>query len=505
MDVLIRPLDVFAICVYLIGMVVLGFFFSRRNDSTERYFVGNRAFPGWVIGLSMLGTIVSSATFLALPATAYVLDWRQLNVNLVLPFVALLAIVVFIPFFRRGKLTSAFEYLGNRYGTLPRLYGTFSFIVLQLIRMAQILFLVSLPLQFLTGVSIEIVALGAGVLIAIYTIAGGIEAVIWTDVIQAVILVFGGIICFALIAFDLPGGLGQIVEIGKANNKFSLGSFDWNLHERTFWTVIILGIINWLMIYSGDQNMVQRYASARSTREARKATALYSAIALPMWIMFFFVGTSLFVYYSAFPDPTVAGLESDQVLPYFILTKVPAGIAGIVIAAVLAAAMSSLDSGINAISTVTVVDILKPHLAKDKDDRFYLRSARIIAAVVAILVVSGAICFSRIDKESMNDISLMVTSLFGGCLMGLFILGFFTRIVDGTSATFAMICAILLNLYIGLGFLNVIPESLKIDIHSYWVAAFVNGSFAVLAYGISLLRRAPPGNLDGLTIWTKHS
>ena len=504
MDLAIRPLDVFAICVYLIGMVALGFYFSRRNDSTERYFVGNRAFSGWVVGLSMLGTIVSSATFLALPATAYVLDWRQLNVNLVLPFVALLAIVVFIPFFRRGKLTSAFEYLGNRYGTLPRLYGTFSFIVLQLIRMAQILFLVSLPIQFLTGVSIEIVAIGAGIFIAFYTIAGGIEAVIWTDVIQAVILVFGGVICFALIAFDLPGGLGQIVEVGKANDKFSLGSFDWNLHERTFWTVIILGIINWLMIYSGDQNMVQRYASARSTREARKATALYSAIALPMWIMFFFVGTSLFVYYNAFPEPTVAGLESDQVLPYFILTKVPAGIAGIVIAAVLAAAMSSLDSGINAISTVTVVDILKPHLAKDKDDRFYLRSARITAALVTLIVICGAIFFSRIEKESMNDISLIVTSLFGGCLMGLFILGFFTRIVDGTSATIAMFCAILLNLYIGLGFLNVLPETLKIDIHSYWVAAFVNGGFAVLAYGISLLRRAPPRNLDGLTIWTKR-
>ena len=504
MDLAIRPLDVFAICVYLIGMVALGFYFSRRNDSTERYFVGNRAFSGWVVGLSMLGTIVSSATFLALPATAYVLDWRQLNVNLVLPFVALLAIVVFIPFFRRGKLTSAFEYLGNRYGTLPRLYGTFSFIVLQLIRMAQILFLVSLPIQFLTGVSIEIVAIGAGIFIAFYTIAGGIEAVIWTDVIQAVILVFGGVICFALIAFDLPGGLGQIVEVGKANDKFSLGSFDWNLHERTFWTVIILGIINWLMIYSGDQNMVQRYASARSTREARKATALYSAIALPMWIMFFFVGTSLFVYYNAFPEPTVAGLESDQVLPYFILTKVPAGIAGIVIAAVLAAAMSSLDSGINAISTVTVVDILKPHLAKDKDDRFYLRSARITAGLVTLFVICGAIFFSRIEKESMNDISLIVTSLFGGCLMGLFILGFFTRIVDGTSATIAMFCAILLNLYIGLGFLNVLPEALKIDIHSYWVAAFVNGGFAVLAYGISLLRRAPPRNLDGLTIWTKR-
>jgi len=488
----------------MIGMFAIGIFFSRRNNSTERYFVGNRAFPGWVIGLSMMGTIISSGTFLALPAAAYVLDWRQLNVNLVLPFIAVLAIVVFIPFFRRGKLTSAFEYLGHRYGPTPRLYGTLSFIVLQLIRMSQILFLVSLPIQFLTGAPIEWVIVGAGLFIAFYTIAGGIEAVIWTDVIQAIILFFGGIICFTLIAFDLPGGFGQVLEVGSANKKFSLGSFDWNLHERTFWTVIILGIINWLMIYSGDQNMVQRYASARSLSEARKATALYSAIALPMWIMFFFVGTSLFVYYTTFPDPNVGGMEADQVLPYFILTKIPAGVAGIVIAAVLAAAMSSLDSGINAISTVTVVDLMKPYLAKGREDRYYLLAARIIAAVVTVLVIAGAITFSKIEKESMNDVSLIVTSVFGGCLMGLFILGFFSRIVDGTSATMAMALVILLNLYIGLGLLGVLPESWKISIHSYWVAAFVNGSFVVLAYAISLIRRTPPKNLDGLTVWTRR-
>jgi solute:Na+ symporter, SSS family len=284
----IRALDITAVIIYLVAMVAIGIYFTRRTTTTEGYFVGNRSFPGWVIGLSMLGTIVSSATFLALPAAAYVLDWRQLTVNLVLPFVAILAIVVFIPFFRRGNLTSAFEYLGHRYGAAPRLYGTLSFIILQLIRMSQILFLVSLPIQFLTGAPIEWVIVGAGLFIAFYTIAGGIEAVIWTDVIQALILIIGGIVCFVLIALDLPGGVGQIIEIGQSHNKFSLGSFNWNLYERTFWTVAILGIINWLMIYSGDQNIVQRYAAARSTREARKATAIYSAIALPMWIMFFF-------------------------------------------------------------------------------------------------------------------------------------------------------------------------------------------------------------------------
>ncbi|MDA0348815.1 MAG: sodium/solute symporter [Verrucomicrobia bacterium] len=502
MNIAIRPLDITAVAIYLICMVVMGIFFSRRNDTTEKYFVGNRAFSGWVIGLSMLGTIVSSATFLALPAAAYVLDWRQLTINLMLPFVAILAIVIFIPFFRRGKLTSAFEYLGERYGTAPRLYGTFSFIVLQLIRMAQILFLVSLPIQFLTGAPIEWVIIGAGLFIAFYTIAGGIEAVIWTDVIQAVILMVGGLVCFILIAFDLPGGFGQIIEVGQANNKFSLGSFDWNLYERTFWTVAILGIINWLMIYSGDQNIVQRYASARSMREARKATAIYSAIALPMWIMFFFVGTSLFVYYSTFPDQTVAALEADQVLPYFILTKVPAGVAGIVIAAVLAAAMSSLDSGINAISTVSVIDLMKPHLAKKRDDRYYLVAARLIAGVVTTLVILGAIIFSKIEKESMNDVSLIVTSIFGGCLMGLFILGFFSNRVDGRSATIAMSFAILLNIYIGLGFLGLLPKALILNIHTYWVAALVNGTFIALAYTISRIRNVRPANLECLTVWS---
>lgn len=502
MDLQIRTVDIGVILVFLLAMVAVGWYFARRNDSTEKYFVGNRAFSGWVIGLSMLGTIVSSMTFLALPAAAFALDWRQMTVNLVMPFVAIFAIVIFIPFFRRAGLTSAFEYLGDRFGPVPRLYGMVSFIAVQLIRMAQMLFLVALPIQFLTGLALEYVIILAGLFIAFYTIAGGIEAVVWTDVIQALILIFGGVLCFVMVAIDLPGGVNQIIDVGSANDKFSLGSYEWNLSERTFWTVAILGIVNWLAIFSGNQNMVQRYASARSMREARKATIIYTAVAMPMWAMFFFIGTALFVYYSVLPEPAVSEMQADQVLPYFILTRMPAGIAGIIVAAVIAASMSSLDSGINAIATVTVVDLMKPYLAKHKSDRFYLLAARLISGVVALLMVLGAIGFAHIEKESINDLSLMVASVFGGCLMGLFMLGFFTQRVDGFCATTAIVLAVGFNIYLSLGLLGWLPSNWMMNIHSYWVGALVNLFFITIAYGLSLVRSRSKSDLSGLTVWT---
>ncbi len=483
-------------------MIVAAFYFARRNITTDDYFVGNRSFSGWVIGLSMLGTIVSSATFLALPAAAYVLDWRQLTVNLVVPFVAILAVIIFIPFFRRGNLTSAFEYLGERYGMVPRMYGTISFIIMQLIRMAQILFLVSLVIQFLTGLPLILVIVATGLFIGFYTIMGGIVAVIWTDVLQALILMLGGVMCIFWIAIDLPGGVNQILEVGQEYNKFSLGAMDFDLSERTFYTVAMLGIINWLGIYAGDQNIVQRYASARSTREARKATIIYSILGPIMWTVFFFIGTALFVFYLYSPDPALAELEADQILPYFILTELPPVISGIIISAVIAAAMSTMDSGINAVSTVSVVDLMKAWLKKEKIDSYYLNSAHWIAAVATIFVIAIAISFSFMAKESMNDVSLIVTSVFGGCLMGLFLMGFFTRRVDGFSATMALILAVLFNVYLGISLLGVLPSSWILPVHSYWVGAMVNGSFFILAYTISLIRNKQPGPLIGLTVWT---
>ncbi|QDV50904.1 sodium:solute symporter [Gimesia fumaroli] len=497
-----RPLDLAAIVVYLTLMAGMGVWFSRRNQSTEHYFLGDRNFPGWAIGLSMLGTSISSVTFLAFPAAAYALDWRQLISNLTLPLVAVLAIIVFIPFFRRGNTTSAFEYLGDRFGTVPRLYGTLSFILLQLIRLGKVLFLVSIPVSLLTGWDIRLVIIGVGIFISFYTIAGGIEAVIWTDVIQTIVLWLGGILCFTIIMLQLPGGLGQVFEVGSAQGKFNVGSFDFNLTERTFWTVALLGIINWLTIYSSDQNVVQRFIAARSLREARKATTLYSILAVFTWSFFFLIGTCVFVFYQIHPDPAVKDLQADEIFPWFILTQVPAGLAGLVISGVMAAAMSSLDSSINSISTVMTVDLLKPWLAPGRDDRFYLRMARAIAILASALMIAGAIFFSSIEKESMNDLSWIIASVFGGCLLGLFMLGFFTRRIDNTAAIIGLAGAIVVNLYLGLSTGGWLPNHWTLPIHSYWVGILVNLAFIFIAVAVSLFRGANPRELHGLTVWT---
>lgn len=498
----IRLLDVLAMMAYLAGTLGVALFFARRNTSTEEYFVGSRSFAGWVVGLSMLGTIVSSSTFLALPAAAYALDWRQLSVNLVLPFAAILAVAVFIPILRQGRTTSAFEYLGRRYGPVPRLYGALSFVIMQLIRMAQVLFLVSLPVHILSGVPLDRVIVAAGVFVAVYTVVGGIDAVIWTDVIQTGVLVVGGVISVVSIVVALPGGLGEVLEIARAHEKLSLGSLEWDLGRRTFWTVALLGLVNWLAIYGGDQNLVQRYVSARSTREARKATILYSVMALPMWTFFFLVGTCLFAFYQVFPSEVVSGLEADQVLPYFILHHVPAGVAGLVIAAIVAAAMSTLDSSLNAIATVSVVDFVRPFRRSPGDDRSDLRTARAIVVAAAVVMILGALIFVRLPKESMNDVSLVVTSIFGGCLMGLFMLGFFTR-VAGPAVTVGLGVAVAFNVFLGLGALGVLPRGLSLPVHSYWVGALVNGAFVLVAAAVSLLRPGPGRDLEGLTVWTR--
>ncbi|HCO22972.1 MAG TPA: sodium:solute symporter, partial [Gimesia maris] len=189
---------------------------------------------------------------------------------------------------------------------------------------------------------------------------------------------------------------------------------------------------------------------------------------------------------------------------WFILPQVPAGLAGLVISGVLAAAMSSLDSSINSIATVTTVDLLKPWLAPGRNDRFYLRFARLIAVLASAVMIGGAVFFSSVEKESMNDLSWIIASVFGGCLLGLFMLGFFTRRVDNTAAVIGLLGAILVNLYLGLSTGGWLPQQWSLNMHSYWVGLFVNLAFISLALLISLFRRPNPRDLTGLTIWTQE-
>lgn len=500
--VAIRVLDLVVLGLYLTGMLGVGLYFARKNATTEEYFVGGRSFPGWAIGLSMLGTSISSITFLAFPAAAFQGDWRQLVANLMLPFVAVVAIIVFIPFFRRGQLTSAFEYLEDRFGPAVRVYGTISFILLQLLRLGTVLYLVAIPVGLLTGLDMRIVIIAVGVFIAFYTVFGGIDAVIWTDVAQSFVLWFGGLLCVGVILLELPGGFSEILTVAQRDNKFSLGPTAFESAEQTIWAVALLGVFNWLAMYSSDQNVVQRYVAARSMKEARKATTLYSVIAVPTWTFFFFVGTCVYVYFQAFPDTRIADLEADQVFPYFILTRVPAGFSGLVIAGVLAAAMSSLDSSINAIATISTVDILKRFVAPGRDDKFYLWAARGIATVAACLMIIGAIVFSSVEKESMNDVNWIVTSIFGGCLVGLFLTGFFTTSIGYRAALVGVAVAIGVNVFLGGAHANWWGWPAGWQIHRYWTAIAVNVVFLASAFGASWILPRERSDLRSLTVWT---
>jgi SSS family solute:Na+ symporter len=481
-------------------MAGVGVFFARRNKSTEEYFLGNRSFPGWAVGLSLLGTSISSVTFLALPAAAYILDYRQAVSNMVLPFVAIAAVLIFIPFFRRGNSTTAFEYLENRYGALVRLYAAVSFIVLQLLRLATVLYLVSIPVASMTGFNVIWVMIIGGIFIGFYTVLGGIEAVIWTDVVQTIILLAGGILCFAFIIYDLPGGVSEVFRIGSEYNKFSLGPISWALNERTFFVMLLLGAINFTTEYSSNQNVVQRYLAAKSTREARKATLICAIMSIPTWGAFFFLGTCLFVFYKAFPSADIAKLSADEILPYFILTKIPAGLAGIIIAACLAAAMSSLDSSINAISTVTTVDFLKKYLP-GKSDEYYLKYAKFFAVLAGVFMIIGAIVLYKIPKESMTDLSIILASVFGGGILGIFMLGFFSKRVGNRAILAGLIAGLSLNLFLMLNYFGWLPECLTIQVHAYWTSVFVNLLLFIVAYGCSFIWPNKKG-LEGMTVWT---
>ena len=499
----IRAADLAAVLVFLAGMAAVGIYFAKRNNSTEEYFLGNRSFPGWAVGLSMLGTSISSVTFLALPAAAFVLDYRQLVPNMMLPVIAVMAIVIFIPFFRRGKSTTAFEYLENRYGKIVRYYAATSFVAMQLLRLATVLYLVSIPVAGMTGFNVIWVMIIGGIFIGFYTVLGGIEAVIWTDVVQTIILLLGGILCLVFIASDLPGGFSEVFRIGAENHKFSLGPINWDLDKRTFFVMLLIGAINFTTAYSSDQNIVQRYLASKSMREARKATIICAIMSFPTWLAFFFLGTCLFVFYKAFPDPNITNMSAEAVLPHFILTRIPAGIAGVIIAACLAAAMSSLDSSINAISTILTVDFLKK-IKPGCNDNFYLKWARVFAIFAGISMIIGSVILYKIPKESITDLQIIIGSLFGGGILTVFMLGFFTKRVGNKALLCGLAVGLTLNLYLMCNYFNWLPKALTINIHAYWTTVLVNLLVLVVAYAGAFLMPNRK-RLEGMTVWTMPS
>ena len=512
-------LDILVLVLYILGISAAGLYFGRRAKSTEAYFLGNRNFPAWAIGLSMVGTSISSISFLGFPGDAFKTAWLRMVPNFMLPIGILIASIWFLPFFRRGKITSAFEYLEGRFGASTHVYGAAAFIISQLVRISLILFLVSQLVHVFTGWDYWICILTGGIFVAFYTVVGGIEAVIWTDVVQTVILIFGGLFCMFVILRELPGGLGTIISEAREAGKFQFAeyvedtrtfkpaSWDFTFFRKTALMMLFIGLTNWLYEYSCNQNVIQRYCASRSMRDARKAMWICCFSSIPIWAFFMFLGTALWVFFQHFPTPETSAMlsgesKAEEVLPFFILEFLPAGIAGLVIAAVLAAAMSSLDSSINAIATVSVVDIYRRHLAKDADDAHHLRAARYIAIATSVVMVIGALLLQYSEGTTVQDTATVLIALTLGGLLGLYMLGFLTTWGDARAVGVAIVCTMIFSGYRALEMLGLFP-ALPFD--HYYTGILGHVIMFVVGFSFALLLPKRPRDLTNLTLWTQTS
>ncbi len=504
--------DTITLLLYFSGVMALGFYFSKKNDSTEEYFVGGRRFSGWVIGLSLVGTSISSVTFLSYPGDAYKTAWLRFLPNFMLPVAVLIATLYFIKFFRDGKTTTAYEFLERRYSPSVRVYGSVAFMVAQLVRISTILYLVSLLMHEITGWDVLLCIFITGLLVAIYTVVGGIDAVIWTDVIQTLVLVGGGIICSFTIVAALPGGMGQIFEVAGQFNKLSFSesvdgslrpvSWDLSLLNKTATMMLVLGLTQFLTEYCANQNVVQRYCAAQSTAEAKKAAWICALSSLPIWAFYMFLGTALFAFYQVFPATDAAAMlsgeqKAEQILPYYIVNQLPVGVAGLVIAAALAAAMSSLDSSINAISACSVVDIYKRHINKNASDNHYLKAAWLVAGGVSLFMIVGAIYINASDTKTLQDLATILASLLGGGLLSLYLIGFFSKRGDARAAWAGIVATVLFTAWTLLSDRGYLPEAVQVPFDLYYTAIIGNVVMFVVVYSVALILGQKPEAVEG--------
>ncbi|AQQ71688.1 Na(+)/glucose symporter [Limihaloglobus sulfuriphilus] len=499
MDIKIGYIDTIAIVGYFVVMAVIGYICSRKNKSTEEYFVGGRSFGGWVIGLSLVGTSISSISFLAYPADSFKTSWIRYLPNIALPIAVLIASRTFLKFFRDKRTTSAYQFLEARFGTSIRIYATMAFIVAESIRLGIVLYLTSLIVHELTGLPIDLCIIVAGGFVSIYTIVGGIDAVIWTDVLQTLVLVGGGILCLAMVVAKVPGGIAEVFRVGLENNKFSFSEningtlqnldFFGPLSEKTIFMLILVGFTTWMTSYSSNQNIIQRYCATRDLKETKKAMWVCVWSSLPIWAFFMFLGTALFAFFHHFPTEETQQIlagerKAEQVLPFFIINYLPSGVTGIVIAATLAAAMSSLDSGINAISTVSVVDIYKRVFVTKKADKHYLKAAWFFASLASVVMIGGALIISHTDTNTLQDTGLILASVVSGGMLGIYILGFFTKIRGVRSVWAGIATTLSFTVWTVLSSKDLLPDAISFRYDLYYTTIFGNLIMFFVGFGV---------------------
>ncbi len=438
----LRSTDLAVLLVYMIGVFGLGCWFAKRSRTSAGFMAAGGSLAGWTVGLSIFGTYVSSIGFLGNTGKAFGSNWNSWVFGLSLPIGALIAVRYFVPFYRSSGEISAYAHLEKRFGPWARTYALVCYLLSQLARIGTILYLVALALAPLTGWDVKTIIVITGILVTIYTLLGGIEAVIWTDVVQSLVLTFGAVACAVVLLTRMPEGPGQLFEIAREADKFDLGGFALTVGEPTFWLVLFYGVFINLQNFGIDQGFVQRYVTAKSDRDAKMSVWLGALLFLPASTLFFFIGTGLFAFYQAQPEllPEAVAAKPDSVYPHFIVTQLPAGVTGLLIAAVFAAAMSSVDTSLNSSATLFHCDLYKRYFRPEATEKQSLRALHGATLIWGIVGTLTALAMIRV--ESALDAWWNLQGIFAGGMLGLFLLGQISRRARNPAAVTAVIVGV---------------------------------------------------------------
>jgi len=484
------------------GLVSIGVYFSRRQKTTEDYFIARGTIPGWAMGLSLLATIITSVTFIAYPGSAYSGDWSLLVPGIM--FVAVLAILgaVVVPFYRHVVHMSAYEYFGRRFGKGVRVYSSFAFAVGHFSKMGFVFYLLALTLASMTGWNIDHVIVFTAVITIFYTLLGGVEAVVWSDVVQGFVLWVGILVSIAFLLFLPVQGPHAVLADAWTHHKMSLGSTAIRFDKPTIIVLAIYGFFFYLQKYTADQTVVQRYLIARSDRSALRGISLGAILCLPVWTAFMLIGSLLWSFYRLTGERLPATItKSDQVFPHFLVTHIPSGLAGLFVAALFGSAMSMLASDMNCLATIGVQDfyVLASPASTDKQQ---LRIGKIIVAASG--VAAAAVAF-RLSHTQGGALSLYytITAIVAGGLAGLFLLAFLFRRATRRGAIAGIVANLLFTIWATLTEGGKILNLGRFNFpwHDYMIGAV--GHVVLLAAGIAfslILLDTSPSDPQ-LTLW----
>jgi len=423
---------------YFLLMFVMGVYFARKKKSADDFFRGGQRVPWFVAGMSIFATMLSSVSFIALPAQTYISDWRYLPMALTIFAMAPVAIAFYLPFFRRLNITCAYEYLEKRFNLGVRLFASAAFVVFMVCRVAVVTLLPAIVLNAMTGIGVDTCILICGVATFLYCTFGGFEAVVWSDFVQGLVLIAGAVVILVALVIGTDGGLSGCVSLAVEHGKTRTWDFRPLFSEPVFWVVLVYGLTQNLFSYTSDQCIIQRYVSVRDEKSAVRSIWFNGVVSLAVSVLFYMIGTALWTHYFSHPEMTdVTMAKPDGILPHFIVSELSAWFAGLVVAAIFAATISTLSANLSASASAVTSDFVF-RFRPDMPSEAKVMWGQVLVLATGILGTAAALVLARVETRSLFDNFQDFIAMLTSGLAGLFFIGVFLPRIAGRAGVIGL-------------------------------------------------------------------